>query len=84
MGPENAMSVESPCRRICAIDPETGFCIGCRRTRAEIAAWPRLADDGRLAILERLEERRSPLHGGSAAAMDCAACGACSGRHATA
>ena len=29
----------SPCVGICQIDESLGFCIGCARTRAEIAAW---------------------------------------------
>ncbi|WP_226772929.1 DUF1289 domain-containing protein [Serratia marcescens] len=32
--------VRSPCVSLCRIDDETQQCRGCRRTRAEIAAWP--------------------------------------------
>ncbi|MEM8647051.1 MAG: DUF1289 domain-containing protein, partial [Pseudomonadota bacterium] len=30
---------DSPCIKICVVDPETDLCIGCGRTKAEIAGW---------------------------------------------
>ncbi len=42
LGRMNDMSqsvIETPCVKICVVDPETGFCIGCGRTRGEIAGW---------------------------------------------
>jgi hypothetical protein len=47
----------TPCRNICVIDPQTGYCIGCGRTGEEIAAWPGLPDADRRAIMDRLPER---------------------------
>ena len=35
-------SLPSPCISICEIDPSTGECHGCYRTRQEIASWPGL------------------------------------------
>jgi hypothetical protein len=32
-------AIETPCVKICVVEPETGFCIGCGRTRMEIAGW---------------------------------------------
>ena len=32
----------SPCIRVCILDPETGLCEGCGRTREEIARWYRI------------------------------------------
>ena len=52
-----AWDIPSPCVGICRLDPDTGFCQGCRRTIAEISAWPRLDAPDRLALLERLAER---------------------------
>lgn len=46
----------SPCVGICKLDPTTQICIGCRRTIAEIAAWPSLTEAERIAIIERLKE----------------------------
>jgi len=49
--------VESPCRSICVIHEGTGFCIGCYRSRAEIAGWSRMTPEARAAVLAELEGR---------------------------
>ncbi len=49
--------VSSPCIRVCVLDPETGLCEGCGRTREEIADWYRMSEDERLRIMAELEER---------------------------
>ncbi len=49
--------VPSPCIDVCRMDPATGWCLGCRRTIDEIAAWSRLTDAERLAVWRRLGER---------------------------
>lgn len=54
---EPRVTVASPCRQICVMDAATGFCIGCGRTLAEIAAWSRLDDTGKRAILADLRRR---------------------------
>ncbi|MBB1208452.1 DUF1289 domain-containing protein, partial [Klebsiella pneumoniae] len=46
-----------PCVSLCRIDDETQQCRGCRRTRAEIAAWPTASDAEKRAIWRRLELR---------------------------
>jgi len=51
------LAIESPCVKICVVDPETGYCIGCGRTREEIAGWLGLAPAERRAIMQRLDER---------------------------
>jgi len=56
--------IESPCISICELDPQTGFCIGCLRTREEIALWGRADTAMRLEILENLRERRAASGGG--------------------
>ena len=48
----------SPCIRVCRIDRENRLCEGCFRTLDEIAAWPRMSDAERIAVNERLAERR--------------------------
>jgi len=42
----------SPCVRTCRLDGEV--CVGCGRTRAEIALWSRMSGDERAAIMRRL------------------------------
>ncbi|CAI1890537.1 DUF1289 domain-containing protein [Serratia marcescens] len=49
--------VRSPCVSLCRIDDETQRCRGCRRTQAEIAAWPTASDAEKRAIWRRLELR---------------------------
>ncbi|WDD95549.1 DUF1289 domain-containing protein [Burkholderia sp. FERM BP-3421] len=51
-------SVPSPCTGICRLDAATGWCEGCHRTRDEIASWRKLDDEGRRAVLARLDARR--------------------------
>ena len=47
----------SPCVRLCTVDPETSECVGCGRTLAEIAAWTRLNEAERQAIVAVLPTR---------------------------
>ena len=35
----NSPAIESPCNKICTLDPASGLCIGCGRSLAEIARW---------------------------------------------
>jgi uncharacterized protein len=49
--------VSSPCIRVCILDPETGLCEGCGRTREEIGRWFRLPEEERLRIMAELPER---------------------------
>jgi predicted Fe-S protein YdhL (DUF1289 family) len=53
--------IETPCVKICVVDPETGFCIGCGRTRMEIAGWISMMPIERRTIMESLPERVSTL-----------------------
>ena len=39
----------TPCIRVCTLDPETGLCEGCGRTREEIGRWFRLPEEERAA-----------------------------------
>ncbi len=53
--------IETPCVKVCVVDPETGFCIGCGRTRGEIGSWLGLTPDERHAIVQSLGERVETL-----------------------
>lgn len=48
------MTVPSPCRNICALDPATRICTGCRRTLDEIGRWSRMSDTEKRAVLDRI------------------------------
>jgi predicted Fe-S protein YdhL (DUF1289 family) len=50
----------SPCVAVCRLDPASGRCVGCGRTIDEIAAWPGLDEERRLAIIERLKRDPPP------------------------
>jgi uncharacterized protein len=47
----------TPCIRVCTLDPETGLCEGCGRTRDEIGRWFRLSEEERQLIMAELPER---------------------------
>jgi hypothetical protein len=53
--------IETPCVKVCVVDPETGFCIGCGRTRGEIASWIGFTPAERHGVIETLPERLSTL-----------------------
>lgn len=61
--------IESPCVRVCVIDERIGLCLGCRRTRAEIAGWSRLTPEARRAVMAELPSRAvAPTRRGGRAA----------------
>lgn len=47
----------SPCTGVCRIDEATGWCLGCKRTLAEIADWPMLSVREKRDVLARLAGR---------------------------
>lgn len=53
--------VETPCIKVCVVDPGSGFCIGCGRSREEIASWLDLNVEQRRRIMGALPERISSL-----------------------
>lgn len=53
--------IASPCVKTCAIDPDTGWCLGCVRDLDEIARWSTMADAQKQAVLDRIAERRASL-----------------------
>jgi uncharacterized protein len=55
------LEIESPCIKVCVLDPGSGFCIGCGRTRGEIASWLEFNADERRRIMCDLAERISSL-----------------------
>jgi predicted Fe-S protein YdhL (DUF1289 family) len=53
--------IETPCVKVCVIEPESGLCIGCLRRRDEIAAWSGLSPEARRAIVAELPARAPRL-----------------------
>lgn len=53
--------IKSPCVLVCAVDGESGLCLGCFRTLPEIAGWSRLTDAEREAVMAGLPGRRGRI-----------------------
>ena len=54
-------TIETPCVKTCVIDPETDLCIGCARTRDEIAGWIGMGTAGRAGVMAKLAQRMENL-----------------------
>jgi predicted Fe-S protein YdhL (DUF1289 family) len=53
--------IKSPCIKLCVIEPESGFCIGCGRSRDEIACWMSYSAAQRDVIMLELPQRLTNL-----------------------
>jgi predicted Fe-S protein YdhL (DUF1289 family) len=51
------MDIQSPCTKVCALDPLSAICVGCGRTLAEIENWLRFSADERSRIMAELPRR---------------------------
>jgi predicted Fe-S protein YdhL (DUF1289 family) len=51
--------IESPCLKICVMEPGSKLCRGCGRTIEEIAGWATLTDGERRRIMAVLPARLS-------------------------
>jgi len=51
----------TPCVKVCVMDDESGLCLGCRRTIAEIGGWARLTEAEREAVMAELPARESRI-----------------------
>lgn len=52
-------TVDSPCVGICQLDLTVDLCIGCFRTRDEVAVWGAASDDVKRDILSKSRKRRA-------------------------
>lgn len=69
------MTISTPCIRVCQLDEETGLCLGCGRTRQEIACWGAMSEDARLAVMAGLPARLDALEEAAGAPPRAAAVG---------
>ena len=53
--------VATPCVQVCVVDGESGLCLGCFRTLAEVAGWARLPEVDRGRIMAELPGRRGRI-----------------------
>jgi predicted Fe-S protein YdhL (DUF1289 family) len=54
-------TIDSPCTKVCTLHPTMDLCVGCGRTSAEIALWPALSRDERIAMMGAIGERLARL-----------------------
>jgi len=56
-----SQKIDTPCIKLCVVDPESGFCIGCGRSRPEIAGWIAMTAAERRAVMAGLDQRLETL-----------------------
>jgi predicted Fe-S protein YdhL (DUF1289 family) len=64
--------IESPCIKICVIEPKSRLCTGCLRTIDEIGAWSRMTHKARAEVMAELPLRAGQItkrRGGRAARL---------------
>ena len=62
--------IESPCVKVCVVNPSTGLCLGCGRSIDEISRWSRMTPEERREITAALPGRNpagASRRGGAAA-----------------
>lgn len=53
--------IKTPCVQVCAVDGQSGLCLGCFRTLREIAGWGRLSPEEREEVMAELPSRRDRI-----------------------
>ena len=53
--------VQSPCISVCCMSDNSGLCLGCFRTRDEIAGWSSAGDDGKRGVWKLIKQRMDGL-----------------------
>jgi len=61
--PRTKDNLPSPCISICQMDAVSEVCLGCYRTRKEIALWRDMSVDDQRDLLDQLNERRAEATG---------------------
>jgi predicted Fe-S protein YdhL (DUF1289 family) len=50
-------AIQTPCIKVCIVEPRSGLCAGCGRTTTEIASWTAFTDVERSYIMAKLPAR---------------------------
>jgi predicted Fe-S protein YdhL (DUF1289 family) len=53
--------IETPCTKVCQIEPKTGWCLGCARSLLEIGNWTSFSDPERNRIMGDLDARKAKM-----------------------
>jgi predicted Fe-S protein YdhL (DUF1289 family) len=64
--------IESPCNKVCVVDPISALCIGCGRSLAEIEGWLRFTPEQRVRLMAELPRRLNMLAARRSASADIA------------
>ena len=51
----------SPCTKVCVMDEDNRYCLGCKRTLGEIARWSEMSDGEHAVVTAQLPERHSEV-----------------------
>src|SRR5262245_46318570 len=62
--------IETPCNKVCALDPVSALCVGCGRTVAEIAGWIGFTAEERARIMAQLPQRLAALQANQTTRID--------------
>jgi predicted Fe-S protein YdhL (DUF1289 family) len=49
--------MKSPCTKVCVMDTDDRYCLGCRRTLGEIARWGQMSETEQAGVLAALPGR---------------------------
>jgi hypothetical protein len=49
--------IETPCIKVCVLDPASGLCQGCGRSLEEIARWGSMSAEERRRLIVELKAR---------------------------
>jgi predicted Fe-S protein YdhL (DUF1289 family) len=49
--------MDSPCTKVCVMDEDDRYCLGCKRTLGEIARWGEMSETEQAAIIAQLRNR---------------------------
>ena len=61
-------AIETPCDKVCTVDPASGLCLGCGRSLAEIERWTAFTGAERARVMAELPRRLAAMHVRDAAA----------------
>jgi predicted Fe-S protein YdhL (DUF1289 family) len=53
--------IDSPCNKVCTVDPISALCLGCGRSLAEIEGWVGFSADERARVMAQLPQRLASL-----------------------
>jgi len=51
--------MQSPCNKVCVMDADNRYCLGCARMLDEIARWGEMTDAERSQVMAKLAARQA-------------------------